>query len=202
MIETGSQRKYIQILTGIGFIISIALFVFFKQHPAYFQVGGLFQSYLGSLGLFAPLIFMALQVVQVIYPIVPGGMTSVISYIAFGPIWGFVYNFTGIFIGSLIAFALARRYGETFVKAFVSQETYDKYIGYLDKNNGKSYAMILGAAFALPGFPDDFLCMVSGLSKMSFKKFVTIFLLTKPVTLYLYTVIGYKGLSYLLALFQ
>ena len=31
MIETGSQRKYIQILTGIGFIISIALFVFFKQ---------------------------------------------------------------------------------------------------------------------------------------------------------------------------
>ena len=131
MIETGSQRKYIQILTGIGFIISIALFVFFKQHPAYFQVGGLFQSYLGSLGLFAPLIFMALQVVQVIYPIVPGGMTSVIGYIAFGPIWGFVYNFTGIFIGSLIAFALARRYGETFVKAFVSQETYDKYIGYL-----------------------------------------------------------------------
>ena len=91
---------------------------------------------------------MALQVVQVIYPIVPGGMTSVIGYIAFGPIWGFVYNFTGIFIGSLIAFALARRYGETFVKAFVSQETYDKYIGYLDKNNGKSYAMILGAAFA------------------------------------------------------
>ena len=81
------------------------------------------------------------------------------------------------------------------MKAFVSQETYDKYIGYLDKNNGKSYAMILGAAFALPGFPDDFLCMVSGLSKMSFKKFVTIFLLTKPVTLYLYTVIGYKGLK-------
>ena len=64
-------------------------------------------------------------------------------------------------LGLLSPFALARRYGETFVKAFVSQETYDKYIGYLDKNNGKSYAMILGAAFALPGFPDDFLCMVS-----------------------------------------
>ena len=81
MIETGSQRKYIQILTGIGFIISIALFVFFKQHPAYFQVGGLFQSYLGSLGLFAPLIFMALQVVQVIYPIVPGGLYCFWSYL-------------------------------------------------------------------------------------------------------------------------
>lgn len=202
MTVAGTQRKYIQILTGIGFAISVGLFFFFKQHPTYFQVGGLFQSYLGNLGLFAPLIFMALQVIQVIYPIVPGGMTSVIGYIAFGPIWGFIYNFTGIFIGSLLAFGLARRYGECFAKAFVSQETYDKYIGYLDKNDGKYFAKLLGAAFALPGFPDDFLCMVSGLSKMTWKKFITIFLITKPVTLYLYTVIGYQGLSFLLTLFK
>jgi len=202
MTVAGTQRKYIQILTGIGFAISVGLFIFFKQHPTYFQVGGLFQSYLGNLGLFAPLIFMALQMIQVIYPIVPGGMTSVIGYLAFGPIWGFVYNFTGIFLGSLLAFGLARRYGESFAKAFVSQETYDKYIGYLDKNDGKYFAKLLGAAFALPGFPDDFLCMVSGLSKMTWKKFITIFLITKPVTLYLYTVIGYQGLSFLLTLFK
>ena len=47
MVEAGTQRKNIQILTGIGFIISIGLLIFFKQHPTYFQVGGIFQSYLG-----------------------------------------------------------------------------------------------------------------------------------------------------------
>ncbi|MBF6975987.1 TVP38/TMEM64 family protein [Streptococcus macedonicus] len=202
MVGAGTQRKNFQILTGIGFIISIGLLIFFKQHPTYFQVGGIFQSYLGQLGFFAPLIFMLLQVIQVVYPIIPGGMTSVIGYIAFGPIWGFIYNFTGIFTGSLLAFGLTRRYGETFVKAFVSQETYDKYVGYLDRNDGKFYAKFLGAAFALPGFPDDFLCMVSGLSKMTWKKFITIFLIAKPVTLYIYTVVAYRGLNYLLTLFH
>ncbi|KXU10012.1 Immunoreactive protein Se23.5 [Streptococcus gallolyticus] len=44
--------------------------------------------------------------------------------------------------------------------------------------------------------------MVSGLSKMTWKKFITIFLITKPVTLYIYTVVAYKGLNYLLTLFH
>ena len=38
MVEAGTQRKNIQILTGIGFIISIGLLIFFKQHPTYFKV--------------------------------------------------------------------------------------------------------------------------------------------------------------------
>ena len=66
MVEAGTQRKNIQILTGIGFIISIGLLIFFKQHPTYFQVGGIFQSSLGQLGFFAPLIFVLLQVIQVV----------------------------------------------------------------------------------------------------------------------------------------
>ena len=46
-------------------------------------------------------------------------------------LYGFIYNFIGIMIGSMINFWLARRYGETVVQAFVSQATYDKYISYL-----------------------------------------------------------------------
>lgn len=39
MVEAGTQRKNIQILTGIGFIISIGLLIFFKQHPTYIPPG-------------------------------------------------------------------------------------------------------------------------------------------------------------------
>ena len=39
MVEAGTQKKkYFKFLTGIGFIISIGLLIFFKQHPTYFQV--------------------------------------------------------------------------------------------------------------------------------------------------------------------
>lgn len=57
MTQVGKQRQYIQILTGIGVVISIALFIFFQQHQSYFQVGGAFQQYLGQMGLLAPIIF-------------------------------------------------------------------------------------------------------------------------------------------------
>ena len=120
-------------------------------------------------------------------------MTCVLGHVVFGPFLGFIYNTVGIFIGSLISFLLARKYGEQFAKAFVSGETYSKYIPYLDK--GKYFERFLAAAFILPGFPDDFLCMVAGLGNMSLRKFTMIFLLAKPITLYIYTVLTYQGIQ-------
>lgn len=121
----------------------------------------------------------------------PHGLTCVLGHVVFGPFLGFIYNTVGIFIGSLISFMLARKYGAQFAKIFVSDDTYNKYIPCLDK--GKYFERFLAAAFILPGFPDDFLCMVAGLGKMSLRKFTAIFLLAKPVTLYIYTVLTYQG---------
>ncbi|MGT2907391.1 TVP38/TMEM64 family protein [Streptococcus dentiloxodontae] len=196
-----SQKRVIQLIALLGLIFSIWLLIYFKLHPNLLAVGGTFQINLVKMGIWAPILFILLQMIQVIYPIIPGGMTSVIGHIIFGPLVGFIYNFTGIFLGSLAAFGLARRYGKSFAGAFVSETTYQKYTGYLEKNDGKFFARLLGAAFVLPGFPDDFLCMVAGMSKMSWQRFILIFLITKPATLYLYTLISYKGLNWVLALF-
>ncbi|MBM7642355.1 TVP38/TMEM64 family protein [Streptococcus loxodontisalivarius] len=201
-VKTIDQKLIIRSLTILGLFASAFLLYYFKTHPNMMAVGGSFQKTLVSLGAFGPLLFILLQMVQVIYPIIPGGMTAIIGHIIFGPLYGFIYNFVGIFIGSLLAFGLARRYGNGFAKAFVSEETYDKYVSYLDRNDGKFFEKFLAAAFILPGFPDDFLCVVAGLSKMTWKKFIVIFLISKPATLYLYTIIGYQGLNAVLQIFQ
>ncbi|MFC3928678.1 TVP38/TMEM64 family protein [Streptococcus caprae] len=193
-----TQKWVIRFLTILGLLSSLAIIYYFQQHPNLFTVGGELQSRLKAFGIWAPLVFMVLQVIQVIYPIIPGGMTTVIGHVLFGPLLGFIYNVTSIFIGSVLAFYLARRYGETFMRAFVSERTYDRYIYFINK---PGFAYLLGAAFALPGFPDDFLCMVAGASTMSLRKFSFIFLLTKPITLYIYTLMGYYGASWLLHLF-
>lgn len=200
--QVTDQKHVIRSLTFLGLLLSLFAFFYLRAHPQILAVGGQMQGLIQGLGVLGPLLFIALQVVQVIYPIIPGGMTSVIGHIIFGPLLGFSYNVIGIFIGSLLAFGLARRYGSSFAKAFVSDATYDKYIAYLDRKDGRFFAWFLAAAFALPGFPDDFLCMVAGLSKMSLKRFVWIFILTKPATLYLYTLLSCQGLTYLLRLFS
>ena len=43
----------------------------------------------------------------------------------------------------------------------------------------------------LPGLPDDLLCYIAGLSNISFKKFLAIIVLGKPLTLILYSVFAY-----------
>ncbi|KHD44427.1 TVP38/TMEM64 family protein [Streptococcus hongkongensis] len=187
------HKRLIHVLTFVGIIISLLFFIYFKSHPNFFAIGGTFQEYLTKMGIFAPFIFLLLQIVQVIYPIIPGGLTCVLGHVAFGPFLGFIYNTLGIFLGSVISFLLARKYGKTFVKSFVSTEMYNKYIKYLDK--GKFFERFLFLTFALPGFPDDFLCMVAGISKMKLNKFITIFLISNPVTLYIYTILTYHGIK-------
>lgn len=195
-----TNKQWIQAITVLGIMVSIWMAFYIKANPDVFAVGGEFQYFLQQLGIFGPIIFIAIQIIQVLYPVIPGGLTCVIGHVLFGPLMGFVYNTTGIFIGSVIAFLLARRYGEVFVKSFVSDQVYDKYIGYLDC--GKFFERFLAGAFILPGFPDDFLCMVAGMSKMSLKKFIWITLLTKPATLYLYTVLTYNGIQIINQMFS
>lgn len=189
--RTLTHKQTIQILTAFGIALSLLFLAYFQQHPNFFAVGGTFQAYLVKLGILAPCLFILIQIVQVVYPAIPGGLTCVLGHVVFGPFLGFIYNTVGIFIGSLVSFMLARKYGAQFAKIFVSDDTYNKYIPCLDK--GKYFERFLAAAFILPGFPDDFLCMVAGLSKMSLRKFTAIFLLAKPVTLYIYTVLTYQG---------
>ncbi|EFY02455.1 TVP38/TMEM64 family protein [Streptococcus dysgalactiae] len=189
--RTLTHKQTIQILTAFGIALSLLFLAYFQQHPNFFAVGGTFQAYLVKLGILAPCLFILIQIVQVVYPVIPGGLTCVLGHVVFGPFLGFIYNTVGIFIGSLISFMLARKYGAQFAKIFVSDDTYNKYIPYLDK--GKYFERFLAAAFILPGFPDDFLCMVAGLGKMSLRKFTAIFLLAKPVTLYIYTILTYQG---------
>ncbi|MTV74818.1 TVP38/TMEM64 family protein, partial [Streptococcus pneumoniae] len=45
--------------------------------------------------------------------------------------------------------------------------------------------------------PADFLCMLAALTKMSFKRYMTIIILTKPFTLVVYT----YGLTYIIDFF-
>lgn len=193
------NRRVIQVVTIAGILATLYFGYEIAKHD-FFALGGPFQQMVSNLGFYGPLLFVLIQIVQVVYPIIPGGLTCVIGHIVFGPLYGFIYNFIGIMIGSMINFGLARRFGESLAQAFVSQDTYDKYIGYL--NDGKKFEHFLFWAFVLPGFPDDFLCMVAGLSKMTFKRFVGICLLAKPATLYIYTLIAAEGVQALFRLIQ
>jgi uncharacterized membrane protein YdjX (TVP38/TMEM64 family) len=106
--------------------------------------------------------------------------------VAFGVFKGFLCNYIGISIGSIVAFLLARRYGTGLVKAMFSQEVYDKWSRRIGT---RSYGWFLLAVIVLPIFPDDFFCFFSGLMNMSFRKFTLIIILGKPWCILAYSIL-------------
>lgn len=181
------NRSIIRLLTFIGLVLTIML-GFYLYRIGYDVVMVRIQVYLQAIGAWGPIVFILIQLGQVIYPVIPGGLSLVIGQLIFGPVWGFVYSFVGVTMGSIINFFLARKFGKTFVRAFVREETYQKYHVWLTK--GKRFEYFLAGAFALPGFPDDFLCMIAGLTNMTFRRFMGIYLIFKPLTLYFYGASG------------
>lgn len=184
VIDMTDTKRIFQVTTILGTLFLIGLILYFLSQ-GYFTDSTKLQALLNQTGIFAPLLFILLQIFQVIIPIIPGGASSALGIVAFGPIWGFFYNYSGLVIGSILAFLLVKRYGKTFILKVCDQKTYDKYIGWLDK--GKKFDRFFAAAIFFPCAPDDILCMIAGLTSMTLKKFSMIIILGKPLALIAYS---------------
>lgn len=143
------------------------------------------EALLLSCGIFAPLLFVLIQAVQVVIPILPGAIGCVYGVIFWGAVKGFLLNYIGICIGSIWAFLIARHFGQEFVLQITGSKFFEKYSKYLVKEN--RFEKIFAILIFLPVAPDDFLCYLAGISKIPLKRFTLIILLGKPLAILLYS---------------
>ena len=115
-------------------------------------------------------VFIALQILQVVLAPIPGEFTGIIGGYLFGPLLGTIYSTIGLTIGSWLAFVIARIFGLPLVERVVKQETIRKY-DYVLEHQGVMISFVL---FLIPGFPKDCLCYILGLSHMKTWKFLAI----------------------------
>lgn len=178
-----TRGKYlINVSTLVGAALTITFFIYGIKTQIFTSQDAL-KTFLQQFGWFAPVIFMAFQAVQVVLPICPGAIGCIGGILIFGPIQGFIYNYIGICIGSIAAFLLARRYGINYVKNMGSKKNFNKYISWLEK---PGFERLFATAIFMPVAPDDFLCYIAGVSKITLKKFVTIIFLGKPFAIAMY----------------
>lgn len=181
-------------------IISVLMLVIFTILGYLGYRAGLFNSldsfraYILSKGKLAPLFFMLIQVIQIVLPVIPGGLTTVFGVIIFGAFWGFIYNYISICIGSILVFFISRNFGKSIVIRIFGKDTFEKYH---HKINDKSYEKFFALAILFPVAPDDFLCYLSGLTDMSFKKFASVIFLFKGPSIFLYSMAWAMGLDFI-----
>ncbi len=113
-------------------------------------------------GILAPVIFIALQALQVIIAPIPGEVTSILGGYLFGEGRGFIYSTLGLTVGSVAAFGVGHWLGVHYVRALVSQETWDK-MGFIVEAEGAILCFII---YVIPGLPKDMVCYLFGISPM------------------------------------
>lgn len=183
-MSTKTSRRLINILTIVTTIILILLCIYWYKLGIFTDQAKM-RAYLANKQIIGPVIFVLIQIIQVVIPIIPGGVSLLGGVIFFGPIWGFIYNYVGICIGSIILFFLARYYGKPFILHLVSEDTYEKYMKWT--KNQKKYNWFFAICIVAPAAPDDVLCMISGLTDMKVSTYIWIILLGKPWTIAAYS---------------
>lgn len=184
-------KNIIDLISLLVLLISIYLGYKGYKMGIFTSVSSL-RKFLNQYGVWAPLIFMILQIIQIIIPVIPGGVTTAFGVVMFGPLWGFIYNYISICIGSIIVFFISRFFGKEVVLAIFGKDNFQKYHKWL---RHEKYDKFFAWAILLPVAPDDFLCYFSGLTDMEFKTFVKIILFCKPPSIFLYSmglVLGIK----------
>lgn len=192
------SRRLISVTSLMALVGSIALAIYWSRLGLFNNTTAL-QHYLGQSVLVGPLIFILIQIIQVVIPVIPGGISTAAGVLVFGPLWGFVYNYVGIAIGSILNFLLARQFGKPFMLHVISEKTYNKYIGTITEK--KNFARFFALAIFLPVAPDDVLCLMAGLTEMSLKKFTWIIILCKPASIAAYSFALVYGSQFLMHLF-
>lgn len=125
-------------------------------------------DYVKSFGSAAPLVFMALQIIQVILAPIPGEATGIIGGYLFGIAGGTLYSTVALTLGSYINFVIGRLLGKKWVRKMIPPVKLAK-MDYLLRHQALYVVFIL---FLFPGFPKDYLCLFLGISNMPVRVFL------------------------------
>jgi len=116
------------------------------------------------LGPFGPLGIIVGQFIQVLIAPIPP-VIPVASGLLYGPWHGMVLSVIGATFGSVLAIFLSRRYGRPLVERFVRDSAMERFDSITEKTGYTPFLVL----FIFPGFPDDALCFIAGLTKLDWK---------------------------------
>ena len=188
MDKDGQNLKKIMTIITVIITILLVAFIIYAIKMNLLTSPELLVNRIKEYGLIGPIIFLFIQTVQVVFPVIPGGASCLAGVLAFGSIEGFIYNYVGLSIGSVISYSLSKKYGLKIIYKFFDKNLVDKYLNYIRNNTFKK---IFFLGILIPGAPDDLLCYIAGISNINLKEFIIYILAGKPLTLIFYSIFYY-----------
>ena len=143
------------------------------------------RAYIDRSAPYSHLTFFVVQLLSVVLAPIPSNLSAAAGGMLFFLTYG------AVMAGSLLVFWLARTLGRDFVDRVVSRKLAEKY----QKVIREKTTVFLALAFLLPYFPDDMLCILAGLTPITFGRFALLALFTRPWGLLFASALGGASLS-------
>lgn len=166
------QKNNNRVIKFVILVLAVIILsiVFWKPLIGLFSNLERLKEFILNFGVFSPLIFIILIILQVLIAPMPGQAAGFASGYLFGTILGTIYSMIGLIIGSYIAFSLSRKFGRPFVEKVVDKKTLNKF----DKLCLNKGIFTLFLIYLLPALPDDAICYIAGLTKIRIKHLMII----------------------------
>ena len=129
------------------------------------------RTLLNSYGWKGILVFMGIQMLQVVVAAIPGELVQLAGGYLYGTWLGTLYSLTGIVLGSVFVFFVARLLGYPLVKLLVSPEHLKKFNFMINSEKSEIGMLIL---FLIPGIPKDILTYIAGITPIKPLRFFAI----------------------------
>ena len=167
------HKKLLGILLIVFAVVFCAVITIFIGKPLieFAREPQKFQAWIDSFGFWGRLVFVGIVVLQVVVALIPGEPFEIAAGYAFGSVEGTLLCLAGIIIGSLIIFALVRRFGVKLVELFFP---IDKINSLKFLQNKRRFNTIYFIVMCLPGTPKDLLSYFAGLTDMKLSTWLII----------------------------
>jgi uncharacterized membrane protein YdjX (TVP38/TMEM64 family) len=147
---------------------------------------GAIRAYVLGFEELAPVVFILVQVGQVLIAPIPGQALAVAGGYLFGPWHGAAYSLIGMAIGSTIAFGLSRRYGRPVVSRLVGEQRVARFDGFIHRSGLIGIFLV----FLVPGLPDDVICFVAGITTIPIRLLALVALVGRAPAILVASFIG------------
>jgi uncharacterized membrane protein YdjX (TVP38/TMEM64 family) len=125
------------------------------------------KNWVAKFKLAGPLTLILVMIIQMFLFVVPNVFVMMVAIVSYGPFWGAVISFVGVFASSSVGYLIGKYLGPVTVHKLMSDKVRKKTAAFI-----KRYGVTAIAITRISSFSNDSLSIVAGLLKMNYRKYI------------------------------
>lgn len=146
------------------------------------------RAWVSQFGAWGPVIIIVTMILQMFLFIVPNILLILICILSYGPVWGGLLAWFGIFLASTVGYFLGNKLSPVIVDKLVSAKTQARLQHFISR-----YGMKAIFVFRISSLSNDGLSLVAGLLKMQYRRFIAATLLGITPLITVLAIFGHNG---------